>query len=327
MTKELSANNTDPLLMFYNRTHALFSTFSANIHEFVKVLLNILSQDFKADRLGFFLPMLSGADKVEYVLCGSKSNVIEDKMLATYCLPSLDIFEDKEIVETPTDGVGWDAYLIIRKDATKEVLAVLSIDDTAVKRKFTKQQRRLMILVNLLLKAIFNERAKVEALIYNDQLTGLLNQRGYLYELEKIEAERRRNKNLMVCVAAIDIDYFRAVNSRHGEPFGNIVLKAFAQTLKDQLRGYDIICRWGGDEFYFIFKNELADNILRRLQGILQCCQNQIFRDKDNKLEGLSFSGGVQDVLPGVSLKEAEELVFQLKKEAKLNKKPCLLIG
>ena len=82
-----------------------------------------------------------------------------------------------------------------------------------------------------------------------DQLTGLLNRRALLETLEKeIERIKRSNKDNL-CLCFVDMDNFKKVNDTYGHAAGDKVLKEFAKILKEHVRVYDIVGRWGGDEF------------------------------------------------------------------------------
>lgn len=81
-----------------------------------------------------------------------------------------------------------------------------------------------------------------------DPHTGLYN---YRYLGEVIEAEFLRAKRYAHPLSAIllDIDYFKSVNDVYGHQFGDLVLKQFARQLKLAVRQYDIVVRFGGEEF------------------------------------------------------------------------------
>lgn len=81
-----------------------------------------------------------------------------------------------------------------------------------------------------------------------DFLTGLLNRRE---ALRRIDTERARavrfDKPLSLIMA--DIDHFKKINDTHGHLTGDLVLKSVSDLLMKTLRGYDIVCRYGGEEF------------------------------------------------------------------------------
>ncbi len=81
-----------------------------------------------------------------------------------------------------------------------------------------------------------------------DQLTGLYNRRYLSSHLENLiskSVESGRSISLLV----IDIDHFKIVNDSHGHDVGDEVLKEFARRLSSNVRGIDMACRFGGEEF------------------------------------------------------------------------------
>jgi diguanylate cyclase (GGDEF)-like protein len=93
--------------------------------------------------------------------------------------------------------------------------------------------------------------AYVESLTVTDELTRLLNRRGFLTELSRaLETARAGGPPgvLMIC----DLDGFKAVNDRYGHNAGNRVLRELSASLIRQVRRTDAVARLGGDEFGFL---------------------------------------------------------------------------
>jgi two-component system, cell cycle response regulator len=85
-----------------------------------------------------------------------------------------------------------------------------------------------------------------------DALTGLGNRRNGVTRLQEEIDKCRRNRR-MLSVVMIDIDHFKRVNDTHGHPGGDDVLRHVAQQLRSVSRSSDVIVRWGGEEFLFVF--------------------------------------------------------------------------
>jgi diguanylate cyclase (GGDEF)-like protein/PAS domain S-box-containing protein len=96
------------------------------------------------------------------------------------------------------------------------------------------------------------ERAnQLEQIAYLDALTGLGNRRYAEMTLEQhFEAFQQHGSSFAVLFC--DIDHFKLVNDRWGHHAGDSVLRMIAQTLTHNLRSYDFVARWGGDEFLLI---------------------------------------------------------------------------
>lgn len=89
---------------------------------------------------------------------------------------------------------------------------------------------------------------EIKKLAQTDSLTGLINRRSY-FEIGNQMLEQSRQRNQMLGVFFLDIDSFKAVNDVYGHAKGDEVLIAFGQAIMQHIRGEDICCRYGGDEF------------------------------------------------------------------------------
>ena len=89
---------------------------------------------------------------------------------------------------------------------------------------------------------------EVERLAISDSLTSLYNRR-HLFELADREFQRARRYRLPLSVMMVDIDEFKRVNDTYGHATGDQVLQGVAECCRKELRGVDVIGRYGGDEF------------------------------------------------------------------------------
>lgn len=80
-----------------------------------------------------------------------------------------------------------------------------------------------------------------------DLLTGLSNRRGWLQGVQTLLAAW--NQAEPVTVVMIDLDHFKAFNDTHGHRAGDALLSQFGASLRAELRGRDLVSRWGGEEF------------------------------------------------------------------------------
>jgi diguanylate cyclase (GGDEF)-like protein len=89
---------------------------------------------------------------------------------------------------------------------------------------------------------------RLETLALTDQLTGLPNRRAWEETLDR-EVARAARDGLPVCVAVLDLDGFKHYNDEHGHLAGDALLTQTADAWRTELRGGDVLARYGGDEF------------------------------------------------------------------------------
>jgi two-component system cell cycle response regulator len=115
-----------------------------------------------------------------------------------------------------------------------------------------------------------NVQMSIEMAI-TDALTGLHNRRYMESHLSAlVDQAHARGKPLALLV--IDIDFFKAINDTHGHDAGDDVLREFAIRLKKSIRGIDLACRYGGEEFVVVMPETdmavatvVAERIRRRI--------------------------------------------------------------
>jgi diguanylate cyclase (GGDEF)-like protein/PAS domain S-box-containing protein len=100
-----------------------------------------------------------------------------------------------------------------------------------------------------------------ERLAYIDPLTGLANRR-YAEITLNARFEELQRYNWPFGVIFIDIDRFKDVNDRHGHDIGDEVLRMVAKTLQNSVRFFDVVGRWGGEEFLAVIANVNREELL-----------------------------------------------------------------
>jgi two-component system cell cycle response regulator len=92
-----------------------------------------------------------------------------------------------------------------------------------------------------------NVQMSIEAAI-TDALTGLHNRR-YMESHVGTLVEQATSRGKPLTVLVLDIDYFKSINDSHGHDAGDDVLREFAVRIRKSIRGIDLACRYGGEEF------------------------------------------------------------------------------
>jgi len=128
------------------------------------------------------------------------------------------------------------------KDPQGQIIAAIETLEDITERKIAEKEREK--LNKELLKA--NSRFKSLSLLDID--TGLYTHR-YLEEVLEAEFTRAKRYDQPLSLIMIDIDYFNSINDMYGHKFGDLILKQLAKQFKKIVRRYDIVIRFGGEEF------------------------------------------------------------------------------
>lgn len=115
------------------------------------------------------------------------------------------------------------------------------------------------------------ECQRLQELSHTDPLTGLFNFR-YLVAVLDQEMERTRRTGLPTSLIMVDLDHFKRINDTYGHPGGDKALCWVTRIWRDNLRGMDILCRYGGEEFAIILPGTRLPTAVRaaeRLRSIL----------------------------------------------------------
>ena len=155
-----------------------------------------------------------------------------------------------------------------------------------------------------------------------DPLTGLHNRRYLASHLATLfEDASQRGKALSILL--IDIDHFKAVNDCHGHGAGDIVLREFADRIRRNMRGIDLACRLGGEEFVVVMPDCDLDTAVHVGERLLQCIAAAPFEvgGKAGTLQ-ITASGGVSALelgrdTPELILKRADQALYCAKRDGR----------
>jgi diguanylate cyclase (GGDEF)-like protein len=107
----------------------------------------------------------------------------------------------------------------------------------------------------------------LERLAVTDPLTGLANRRGGERSVASEISRARRQRTALSCIF-IDIDNFKRINDTFGHQAGDRLLRDISDLLRHTLRAYDILVRWGGEEFLLILPGVALDQARRLAERI-----------------------------------------------------------
>jgi len=125
-----------------------------------------------------------------------------------------------------------------------------------------------------------------------DSLTGLYNRRYFQEALER-EIRRVKRKGSTLGVMMLDLDRFKLFNDHCGHEAGDVLLRAFADLLRQRVRGEDVACRYGGEEFALILPEAILEVVCSRAEEVRQAVKELRPVYQESVLEGITVSVGV----------------------------------
>jgi diguanylate cyclase (GGDEF)-like protein len=165
--------------------------------------------------------------------------------------------------------------------------------------------------------------ATIRTLATTDELTLLANRR-HMRDVLAVEQQRRAASPTHVCVALLDIDFFKTINDKYGHAGGDAVLQSFAREAGATLRAGDTLARWGGEEFLLLMPDTRLDEALAVLGRIATRVRAMRIDAVDPEL-AVTFSAGVTASLPLERFDEAINRADAAMYRAKANGRNCVL--
>jgi diguanylate cyclase (GGDEF)-like protein len=179
----------------------------------------------------------------------------------------------QRVVRT-TGAVSMHFEPVLRNEETVAVLAVgwsQEIDGTG---RIAASMRMLAAETAMALERS-DLLARLEANARTDDLTGLLNRRAWEEQLPR-EMARARRQSDPLCVAMLDLDFFKNYNDERGHQAGDRLLKQSASAWAGELRSSDTLARYGGEEFTVALPGcnlSIAKDIVERLRAAMPADQ------------------------------------------------------
>ncbi|MBN2644384.1 MAG: diguanylate cyclase [Desulfuromonadaceae bacterium] len=163
-------------------------------------------------------------------------------------------------------------------------------------------------------------RQQLEKLATTDALTGCANRR-YGMELLEREVSKASRLALPLSCLVMDLDFFKQINDSFGHEAGDHALVELVKLFKRELRRYDILFRYGGEEFVLVFpglSEEQALGCAERLRR--QCAEQEIVVAGTSNLK-MTVSGGLaafhSGELPEELIRRADAALYQAKKSGR----------
>jgi diguanylate cyclase (GGDEF)-like protein len=137
----------------------------------------------------------------------------------------------------------------------------------------------------------------------HDELTGLINHRGFQEALER-EARRSRRGGAPMSLVLVDIDNFKRVNDTYGHQCGDEVLRAVGAFMGMRCRATDVTARYGGEELAVVLPDTDAEGALVIAEELRQAIGALGFRTSAGMLE-VTASFGVAELTPDIADRHA----------------------
>lgn len=155
----------------------------------------------------------------------------------------------------------------------------------------------------------------------HDTLTGLAN-RGVILETLRREQSRQRREGGSFGIILMDIDHFKAINDTYGHLFGDAVLRETSRVMKQSVRPYDIVGRYGGEEFLVVVPQADAVVMSGVAERLRKAIEAQSIATRDSELHvtasfGVAASTEAMPVDPQALLNLADEALYRAKRNGR----------
>ncbi len=140
--------------------------------------------------------------------------------------------------------------------------------------------------------ALLKSEALLREQSVRDHLTGVFNRR-YMEETLERELLRAARKRLPLGVIMLDVDHFKPFNDTYGHAAGDAILRELGSLLLKHVRGEDIACRYGGDEFIIVLPDASREVTFERAELICEYARQLQIQFEGKTLAKITLSLGV----------------------------------
>jgi diguanylate cyclase (GGDEF)-like protein/PAS domain S-box-containing protein len=161
-----------------------------------------------------------------------------------------------------------------------------NLDEAKQQLAYAVVEHTGMALSNLNLRNALREQS------IRDPLTGLYNRR-YMEEALKQQLSRVTRHLHPLAIIMIDIDHFKDFNDKYGHAAGDVLLRELGRLLQSHVRGEDIACRYGGEEFILIMPDVSQEIAQHRAERLCRDVRQFQLQDGEQSYSGITLSLGV----------------------------------
>jgi diguanylate cyclase (GGDEF)-like protein len=172
-----------------------------------------------------------------------------------------------------------------------------------------------MALANLSLRETLRHQS------IRDPLTSLFNRRYFEESLER-EVRRAQRRGTSLGVIMLDLDRFKLFNDSFGHEAGDVLLRAFGELLRRKVRGEDVPCRYGGEEFALLLPEASLEAARERAEELRLAAKGLQVAYQDHLLGPVTLSLGVavypdQGISGQTVLRAADAALYQSKTDGR----------
>jgi diguanylate cyclase (GGDEF)-like protein/PAS domain S-box-containing protein len=169
--------------------------------------------------------------------------------------------------------------------------------------------------------ALKQANAQLTQQVIHDPLTGLYNRR-YLDETLPRELQRATRHGSSVGIIMLDIDHFKRFNDTYGHDGGDVLLRAVGTFLQTNIRGEDIACRYGGEEFTLVLPGASLADTQQRAEAIRAGVQTLVVEHAGQALSSITVSLGVAvfsdyRTTADMLIRAADQALYQAKRSGR----------
>jgi diguanylate cyclase (GGDEF)-like protein len=229
--------------------------------------------------------------------------------------------ERSEVHCTHFAGKPPERYVCLPLTAHGETLGILTVELPTPEAAAQAEAREstLISLGEMTAMAIsgLNLRQKLESQSIRDSMTGLFNRSFMEIALER-EMNRAGRQGKQIAVMMLDIDHFKQFNDTFGHEAGDVVLREVAETTRLGVRGEDIVCRYGGEEFVIILPEITTRAAMERAELLRRMVSDLALRYRGQPLRQVTISIGVaiypdSSEIPDDLLRNADHAMYAAK--------------
>ena len=161
---------------------------------------------------------------------------------------------------------------------------------------------------------------ELQEMAMHDQLTGIANRRFVEISLAA-RLEELKRYGFDFSVLFIDADHFKKVNDTHGHAIGDRILKMISTTIANSLRSFDIVGRWGGEEFVVLLINTKMEDLFKLTDRLRRLVENSTLTLDSGELLKVTVSIGVtaaqkEDTVESL-VERADKLMYESKRRGR----------